>query len=68
MVLGSHQDVIGQLEVTDKVVVLIGIYIYYYYDSGHSELTNGWAPEKENAAGQLPAAFCGRIVGDGYRV
>ena len=42
----------GQLKVTANVVVLIGIYIYYYYDSGHSELTNGWIPEKENAAGR----------------
>ena len=43
----------GQLKVTASVlVVVIGIYIYYYYDSGHSELTNGWIPEKENAAGR----------------
>ena len=42
----------GQLKVTASVlVVVIGIYIYYYYDSGHSELTNGRVPEKENAAG-----------------
>ena len=46
----------GQLRVTANVVVLIGIYIhyyYYYYDSGHSQLTNGWIPEKENAAGSV---------------
>ena len=43
----------GQLRVTANVVVLIGIYIhYYYYDSGHSGLTNGYLPEKENAAGR----------------
>ena len=42
----------GQLKVTATVlVVVIDIYIYYYYDSGHSELTNGRVPEKENAAG-----------------
>ena len=43
----------GQLRVTANVVVIIGRYIYYYYDSGHSQLTNGWIPEKENAAGSV---------------
>ena len=53
MVPGSHQDVIGQLEVTANVVVVIGIYIYYYYyDSGHSQLPHGWRQAKGNAAGR----------------
>ena len=39
MILSIHQDFIWHLEVTDNVVVLIGIYIYYYYDSGHSRLS-----------------------------
>ena len=55
-VSGKDQDSMGQLRVTANVVVLIGIYIhyyYYYYDSGHSQLTNGWIPEKENAAGSV---------------
>ena len=51
MVPGLYLDVIGQWMVTGNVVVAINIYIYYYYDSGHSELTNGRVSEKENAAG-----------------
>ena len=39
--VSMHQDAMRQLEVTANVVVLINIYIYYYYDSGHSGLTNG---------------------------
>ena len=66
MVLGLQQGVIGQLKVAANVVVVIGIYIYYYYDSGHSELTNGWAPEKEKCRRTLPAAFCVRGVSWGY--
>ena len=43
--------------VTANVVVPIGIYIYYYYDSGHSGLTNGWASKK-----RMPPDTAGGIL------
>ena len=55
--MGIHRDVMRQLEVTGNVVVLIGIYIYYYYDSGHSGLTNGRVLKKK-----MPPAVAGGIL------
>ena len=43
--------------VTANVVVHINIYIYYYYDSGHSELTNGRVLKKK-----MPPAVAGGIL------
>ena len=47
--------------VTGNVVVLINIYIYYYYDSGHSGLTTRFYLGKRKCRRQRPAAF---YVGD----
>ena len=52
--------------VAANVVVPIDIYIYYYYDSGHSELTNGWAPKKRMPPDPAGGILRGRNVGRVY--